>query len=698
MLPATGAFCGEAETPATAIGRRCRLELKAPENYQPWSERRMGVVEFYHGGQAQPDGGDVVVSDKNGVQNHCIMQAGPGDFLRVAFAFSDAESVCLSYGKKEQAQAAGAPSIEIDGTVAKPKDEEWLPPAGCILTTWPLPDNTKIDNFADMQRMLAEAQNKPPCGRDFVESIYHGYHYFGKENDRFVSRYVGWLGCSADGDYDFATTSDDASFLLVDDKLLVQWPGHHGAVGDARFNKKIKLTKGVHKIEYLHCNVWGDTIAVAAWRAPGMDKILPITKESFAPVARFSPVSIFCNPPQFSEPMALVQVENIGEAFVDDIRLIKMRFSSRSATAEKAATSWNFGDGASEVGEVLEHVYCTEGLNEVTMLAGGHNVKNRVMVAPLPSRMLTGNYDSPAPYLEVVAKYSFDQLREDDLAVAIKLMATEDKYWGQLSVACRALLARDKASPDNFRDAALLLGEKYRQRNRPNDAIEIYRTAIEKTADRKARAELIRQAGDTQFYYLKDLDAALNEYDKVVGRYADVLEANIVRVTKIKIGDIYRRKGDGAKARQAYVEAADLLVYKRDFSQNTVRKGALYKTAEDFLKRGELEEAKKWLEILEWEYPLEKLDGYSSIVRARIAEADGNQLEAQTQLLWFVVASPRSAYAAEAFFRSAELYLKDGKEEEAQRIVDKLANEYADSPYAEQARELLGGKNKKISN
>ena len=83
------------------------------------------------------------------------------------------------------------------------------------------------------------------------------------------------------------------------------------------------------------------------------------------------------------------------------------------------------------------------------------------------------------------------------------------------------------------------------------------------------------------------------------------------------------------------------------------------------------------------------MDGYSSITRARIAEKEKNPTEAIKQLLWFVKASPKNSYAAEAFYIIARMYQQAGRQDEVKRISQKLGKDYAESPYAAKVKGLL---------
>lgn len=691
LLPPTTGSLRAAEAPAY------RLRLTKTKSRAPWDGRKVGVVGFHHAGLARPEGSDVTVSDAGGLLKHRVLQAGPGTFLRVAFEYRDPDDVTVAFGatpnpaRDRPPPAPGESPYYAPPPVPLPPSEEnaWEPTAGLLLTTFPLPEGVRADDWQDMRRTLAAARKLGLYGRDFTDAVYHGYHPF-SDADKFVSVYEGWIGIPEDGDYTFCTSSDDASFLLVDGKVVVSWPGAHGAVGDTRFKKKITLAKGVHRFAYHHVNFGGPTIACAAWQGPSWDRIVPIAPESFAPVARFT---ADLPPRKGGNPSVWTTFGYAGESYIQGHPLIAYRFSLSTTVNIKRDLFWYFGDGCSEgPSDAFErtHIYLRPNLVPFRLRYGGTALVNLVHIHPDYSRRIDKQPDEPGPYLDAIAGYPFESLHEPDLTAAIDVLATDAKYADAVLRACHALLSREDADPKRAFDAALLLGERLRQGGKPEEAVAVYRAATEREGMGRYRtARLLRQVGDTYFYYLNDIDAALNEYDKVVGRYADVLEANIVRVTKIKIGDIFRQRGDGAKARRLYTEAEALKIgEERTFAQNTVRKGALYKAADDFLKRGEIETARKWLEILEWEYPMEKLDGYSSLVRARIAKKEGNLHEARKQLGWFVAAAPQSAYAAEALFRLAEFQREAGENETFARTAARLVREYPESPYADRVRAL----------
>ena len=247
---------------------------------------------------------------------------------------------------------------------------DWQPSAGLLLATYPLPPNATADSWEEMERLLHAARSQAPLGCNFVEQVYHGYHIFG-ECRAFVSCYEGWLGVPADGEYIFATSSDDASFLFVDGKCAVAWPGHHPAVADSRHQGRLALAKGVRRFAYYHVNFGGDTIACAAWQGPRWDRVIPIAKESFAPVARFQAV------PQGKNAPPMMRITRLGEAWCNGICL--MRYGYELVGGRPSPLLWDYGDGCSAEAEKGEHIYLNPGLRVVK---AGEKAMNRVFIAP----------------------------------------------------------------------------------------------------------------------------------------------------------------------------------------------------------------------------------------------------------------------------------------------------------------------------
>lgn len=88
-------------------------------------------------------------------------------------------------------------------------------------------------------------------------------------NDRFGLRYSGFIAVPATGLYTFSTTSDDGSLLMIDDVLVVDNDGSHGAI---ERTGAVGLLAGTHKIEVRYFQGAGGASLEASWQGPGTDK------------------------------------------------------------------------------------------------------------------------------------------------------------------------------------------------------------------------------------------------------------------------------------------------------------------------------------------------------------------------------------------------------------------------------------------
>ncbi len=87
-------------------------------------------------------------------------------------------------------------------------------------------------------------------------------------------RWVGKIGIPQDGEYQFATRSDDGSFVWVDGQLVVDNGGSHGA---QRREGRIYLTHGFHDLEVRYFQAGGASEMSFFWTPPGgVEELVPL--------------------------------------------------------------------------------------------------------------------------------------------------------------------------------------------------------------------------------------------------------------------------------------------------------------------------------------------------------------------------------------------------------------------------------------
>ncbi|MBN1808115.1 MAG: tetratricopeptide repeat protein [Planctomycetes bacterium] len=621
-------------------------------------------LSFYHAGRSRDDLADLRVYDSQGaVVPHMVLQAGPGDFARIAFrSGADAGRFYLYYGDRQ----ASAPRYS------------WKPAGGLLLETRRYRGGTP-SSIEAMRRIIDDS--RPSYGKSFVPNVFHGLNVFGSHTN-YVSIYTGTLYAPSSGKYVFCTSSDDASFLLLDGKVVVQWPGWHGAVGDTRHNAPADLSAGAHQFEYLHVNGSGPGIAVAAWQHPSAAGITPIPADAFGRPGTAAPGPVET---KGGGGAADFQCEVSGEAVLPDgSYIVKLAFKDTAGV--EAETSWDFGDGLNGRGRVTSHIFLAEGDTVIRMSNRYGSCENRVCV----ERRYWMDMSPQNPlrdFVRTIRGYDFNRMDAARLAKALEIFQSVEDAAGAELVMQAAVERAGDVDASTVAESAVTLSRGMSVLD-PAKALQLLtrvQDALAKSPPELARV-LLAQA-DVHFYYLNDDKKALELYDRIVGRFAGKVHEHTVRIAKIRIGDLYRKQKDYNKALRAYTDAERLKINPWPEDRLAVRKGSLYLEVESYLKDGRLDDAASSLDTLEWEYPAERLRGESSLLRGRLALAARNTPEAFKQLLALVDVNPGSEYAAECIFLAALIRRQEGRTDEAKALEKRIVDEYPESP---RAAELAG--------
>jgi hypothetical protein len=95
----------------------------------------------------------------------------------------------------------------------------------------------------------------------------------------FSAEWTGWIYIPEDGNYKFATFSDDGSSVYIDGRLLVENWGLHMR---RRHHKDIRLKKGVHPIAIRYYNLEFKATMYFLWARPGQH-LQSVAKEYLFP-------------------------------------------------------------------------------------------------------------------------------------------------------------------------------------------------------------------------------------------------------------------------------------------------------------------------------------------------------------------------------------------------------------------------------
>jgi len=652
--------------------RRAATVKKVRRTRLPGDE--IAVVTMPTAGLTAAGAADVRVTTADGtVTPHRILMVGPGDRVRLAFALRPPTTKYFVY-------------------FGNPKPPKSVPELtirrGVLLETW----GYRPAALATLRHVKAAfARAGALIGRDFRDRIFLGHNPFGPQN-QVCNLFTAHLVCPEAGEYQFATSSQDASFLLVDGQMVVANGGRHGPQRRAVRRGTIRLDKGPHELKVYHVNTGGNVVAMAAWKAPSGRRLWTIPPSAFAPVHRAVPGLI----EQYGKAAHADFIPvHAGESFMANRYFQRYVFEvlTQGRLGAKATVRWDFGDGQQAAGTKCEHVYLADGPFKVTMTvkAGGQSI-TRANIIHVSRRwdLVTRNVlDAVADHARIVSGYDFARADPRHVGAAIALFERAGMGKALIS-AGDALLKRSKAPAGTLRDAVPAYAAALVKRGAdPARAVSALLKGAEMTRRPDVRAMLTVRAGQIALD-AGDEKRAESIFAMTIKKYSPLTTHRAIREARIGAGDVWRRRGNYAKALAGYRAARPLRTDK--YAKQAVRKGDLARHVEDYLRRRMLADAADYLDRWEYEFPTERLEGYSSLLRARLAMSRRQYAAAAAEAEALVRVNPRSNYAAEHLQLAADAYTKARKPDQAAKTLKRIVDHYPESPLAAEAKKKLAGK------
>ncbi len=620
------------------------------------------------GGRCKPNGSDIRVTTagRNVVASRVLM-VGPGDQATVAFARRGAIRNYYVYFGNKTPPAQSAPLDIRRGVLMETKLY-----AGGAPTT-----------LAQARRAFDRAATL--LGRGFRKSIFVGHNPFGRQRSLAI-RYTAWLSCPVDGAYEFACSSQDASFLLVDDKEIIANGGRHRPQRNVSKRAKITLTAGTHKLTFYHVNLSGNPIAVAAWQTPGELRIWPIRPRSFLPVTEAT-----CGPmDQYGKAVSasFIPVHG-GETYNAGTYYQRWIFEAelvgRAGRAPKL--TWDFGDGQTATEAKVEHVYLWPGRYLVTLTAktaSGKLVRrNRIHVTRPWDKITLAKMEPVSLYAQIVLDYDFAALSPEANANAVFMLGGAGDTEAMLKAGA-ALLVRDSGPADALLSEAVLLIAADLD---PAARARAYLQAEKLAKAASVRAAMAERAGRVLLTELGDVKGAKAMFERVVRAYGSGGNLGAVRAARVGIGDTWRIQGDFERARKAYLAVG--YGPKINPARVEIAKGDYARRVEQYLREDQFQDADDYIEAWGASMPADKLEGYWSVLLARKCMAQKNYAAVAREADVLVKVNPRSNYAPELLMLAAEAYRNLGKAADVDAALNKLVEKYPESLLAARAAEEL---------
>ncbi len=219
-------------------------------------------------------------------------------------------------------------------------------------------------NWSDMAKLLRKSTRR--FGRAKRKIIHDRSNPFGPQ-DNYLSIYEGYIYCPESGKYGFATDSDDASFLFIDEELVAQWPRGHSAAAKWCKVGVIYLEEGVHRIDYYHEQGRGTQLASAGWKRPGDTLYDLIPEEAFV---EYLPTSLIAVEETGKELNAFFSYIQRGCLQVNDLDTLLISVSFQNLSRIRGGGHiyhWDFGDDQESKEENPTHTFIGTGKYTVSL-------------------------------------------------------------------------------------------------------------------------------------------------------------------------------------------------------------------------------------------------------------------------------------------------------------------------------------------
>jgi len=623
-------------------------------------------VSFPHHGALKPDGSDLRVLDASGkTLNQEILRLGPGDQVQVLFDCPTAKPNVICYAYFGSANAT-TPSA-------------WKAEAGVVLETRRRTEGDG-DSWGNFQRMWGNA--KEVQGRTLRPKIFDGYNVLGP-NTNFLSYYRAHFKVDKPGVHRFCTNSDDASFLLIDGKMICDYPGWHGAganIGER--NGVIDLSAGVHKLEYYHCQGEGETACIAGWQRPGEKHFTLMEENAFVPVGRAKAGSI-----ESADNAARLDFSWAAKdhVVVNGRYMVRMTFICEAPLSGNLV--WNFGDGMTLTQKkdkepvTVTQLYCAPGLYKVTLTREGASETVTQTVGVEPNWEQREEFPEKG-WQEIHAtlhqRLEKGMLKPEHTAVALAYAIDLDNK--KLLQAASALAWKQVANfpAESHALTFYTLGHKLQEELRDYAGSDCaFQEAINSKGDDRIREQAkLHRAGLLIHVFGKDAEAF-----EILSKLNDAL---LVPPHEPVLRQIYMADASAGMGKredaQKRLESLRPIVNLADRAYAIGRRSRLL-AVQTYIRRGEYEAAQKELRNIEWETPVERLSDETGMLRAECYIADNDFQHAIVLLNRLIKVNKESARMPEMLFTLMKAYRGAKQTEQMQETFSKLKKEH---PYAQE--------------
>jgi len=638
---------------------------------QRWDGTNVAAVAFRAATTLKKDGADIRVVTPAGIEMaHEILYAAPGKRCVLLFRTRKAERRYYIYSGNPNAEATGK---NLDAG------------RGLILSTGPR-SKIRCNSIEDMRRILDTSE--PVYGRAPVPNVFLGHNPFGRST-LFWSAFRGYIRIPESGVYTFATNSCDSSFVFIDGKPVVSWPGRHNPYGGlyGEHSGKVELTPGMHRFEYLHEVTRGRMAAVLGWIPPGKKTVALVPADAFPGFLKSKAGTL---ERRDGSLVADFTFKPLGSArgFGGDFYAVAFRSASRTVTGLRPKSwHWDFGDGRTSTLEHPSHLYLRKGIHLVTLTVGKD--------APRAQLFVNTTIEIPRPALDRLGKMAplligidLTELTVADLKIVFRVADQYGDKPVKAPVLKEVLRRAHEFEAKEVGGAALALGD-YLTADTPElaEARAAYTVALERLGKTKGGRQA--RLGIIWVDYLVTRDAeAVREDLKALAEEFEKEAPDEARLALIRAAEVHLDQGEGKEAASLFEKAQSLRRKIPTPEEALIRKGDFATRTENHLFRKDYYKALE--AVREWElaFPGEKLVGFSTSRKLRALFGLGRLDHVVEEAARFLGLGIKNHFTPAVRYYAGQAHWARGEMERALELFDGVITDFPEAPEAAKARKM----------
>ena len=619
-------------------------------------------IEFWSGGLCKRDGSDILIIDAYGKSvPREITSVGPGDRFLVTFQLTSADKYVLYYNNPNLIQLPAQYSRQ----------------SGLLLSVFELEGN----DCRDVQQLETIVEkSRQLIGSGYRKRIFDGFNPYG-DSDNFLAVYAGWIDVPNDGIYHFATNSDDTSFLFIDGKLIVSFPGKHAAWAmQGQRNGKISLTKGIHQIMYYHIEFIGPQIAVAGWKKPGEISYEVIPEGVFVPISMGQIARREAKGKEFYDfTFSYGEVLYSGKRYSNPI--IEVRFQPYIANQKSVKSLyWDFGNGQFAREKSPSRLFLRDGLCTVKMSVLdskniSHSITHIVPVFPIEMNNARLPESTSQRFARILAMYNPAEFDREDLLTLLNYYISRSDDMMVAAIGTRLMIL----IPDTEKDFKLRFLRQFSEYL--NQRLITTAALREKAYDNMII--LYGKGKEAQQAYLGLANACYEQgkIDKALESYrsiADSSEKWRKQQALVGLGYIMLEKNKSDEALKYFREASKI--------STTNDKSFVYTefnayAVDNLTAKGDWQEALVLLKEWEIRNPMSCLEGETLILRVKAFQKAGDVINSIRYAKVLADNLGQNPYTPEAYAVLIALLKQAGRPDEANVYYERLKDEYPDSRF-----------------